>query len=163
MESNKLIEIVDVAIRAEEIQIHFFSKLARKFNKNHELSSILETIAKDKVAHKLFFHELINLAKAHKFNVDESNERFMKTVDLKRLFKELSIVGDNSEPLDVLDKAFVILRESILYYQGIKDIIGKDKDLDDIIKYCKDHFSLLSKFANKDDENYIPSISFWEY
>lgn len=161
MEKNNLLEIIDTALEAEEIGIQFYSKLSHRFRADSELNSILTSMAKMKVRHKRIFQNLRNSIENNDINLSPIDFEFSKKITLRRFFEDIDVVGDHTKPMAVLAKAYAFQKESILYYNLIRDIIGKNPELDTIIDFCKEHLTYLTPYIDHNDEGFKPISDYW--
>jgi rubrerythrin len=142
---------IETAIKAEELGITFYSELAKKFLGNQELKTIFELLAKDEIEHKRQFGELLK-----GINVDspfnKSDSAFMAGIDLTSYFPALETVNMNLKPSDILRSAFDFEKDSVLYYSAIKDVIGSNPVIDEIIRMEKLHMTQLFKYISTDSK-----------
>ncbi len=150
-------DLIKIAIRAEELGINFYSELAKRFFRYEDLKSSLEQLAKDEVEHKRQFSELLADVGDDKYQISEEDRDFLKGVDISKFFEGMETIGENVKPISILTKAYAFEKESVLYYLGIRDIIGKNAKLDEIIKIEKLHVTKLMKYIL--DESKFRGIS----
>lgn len=137
----------ETAIRAEELGITFYSELARRFSKKPELKELFEILAKDEVEHKRQFTELLNNYGDQIFNANEMDGEFLKGVDISKFFPGMETVDDNIKPAAVLARAYAFEKESVLFYLGIRDVMGNSEQIEKIIKIEKEHVVKLMKYV----------------
>ncbi len=139
-------DLIKTAIRAEELGINFYSELSKRFYKFEELKQTLELLAKDEVEHKRQFTELLSDVGEDKYEISEEDRDFLKGVDISKFFEGMETIGANVKPISILTKAYAFEKESVLYYIGIRDVVGKNPKLDQIIKIEKSHVTKLMKY-----------------
>lgn len=144
--------IIETAIRAEELGISFYSELAKKVAKNEELKAILELLAKDEVEHKRQFTNLLKEVEQQSFELSDADKDYMQGVDVSKFFDSMETIDPNANPQTVLAKAYAFEKESVLFYIGLRDIIGSNTQLDQIIKYEKSHMTKLMKYVFEDSK-----------
>lgn len=152
MQEITLKSIIETAIRAEELGINYYSELAKRFHKNAEIKEMFELLAKDEVLHKKQFNDLLSNLNDFNVAITELDKSFMSGVDISKFFKGMESVDNNAKPEEVLKNAFEFEKESVLFYSGLRDIIGENKELDEIIKLEKQHMTSLLKYIIDDAE-----------
>lgn len=155
MEKISVINLIETAIKAEDIGIQFYSKLSRRFVRNNQLKMVLERMAKQKIEHKRFFTETLNRVRHNSYSISDLDRRYFESIDLAKFFDDIEVVGDHTKPLAVLTKAFAFEKESILFYQSLRDILGKSSEFDEIIDFCKLHMNLFLEYVEPMDESRI--------
>ena len=143
-------QVIQTAIRAEELGINYYSELAKRFSKYEDLRHILEQLAKDEVEHKRQFSEMLRNVGNDKFDIKEEDAEFMRGVDISKFFDGMETVGANVKPIAVLARAYAFEKESVLFYLGLRDIMGKNAQLDEIIRIEKSHVTKLMQYVLED-------------
>jgi len=144
-------QAIEIAMKAEELGAKFYAQLAKKFDANEELKATLEQLARDEVDHKKQFADLMNLEPSKNINISDEHYDFLKQIDISSHFGYMEKINDINEE-DVLKKAYEFEKESVLFYHGIKDIVGDSKELDEIIKMEKTHMTKILKYIITDSE-----------
>jgi rubrerythrin len=144
-------QAIEIAMKAEELGAKFYAKLAKKFENNEDLKAMLEQLARDEIDHKKQFAELLNLEPNKTINVADEHYDFLKQIDISKHFDQMANVDDVQEK-DILNNAYEFEKESVLFYHGIKDIVGESKELDEIIKMEKAHMTQILKYIITDAE-----------
>jgi rubrerythrin len=152
--------ILETAVKAEDLGISFYTELARKFAGNDEIRSILEMLARDEVEHKRQFSELLRDVGEENYHLSQIDIDYIKSVDLSRHFDGLENVSSNIKPMAVLTRAYAFEKESVLFYTGLRDIIGRNPMLDEIIKIEKSHVTKLMKYV-LDESHFRGMIDTW--
>jgi rubrerythrin len=142
---------IEIAMKAEELGAKFYAQLAKKFENNAELNATLEQLARDEVDHKKQFAALLDVEPGENINISDEHFDFLKQIDISRHFDYMQNVADVKEE-EVLKNAYEFEKESVMFYHGIKDIVGDSKELDEIIKMEKQHMTQLLKYIITDAE-----------
>lgn len=141
-----LYQAIQTAIEAEEHGVKFYSDMAKQFSNDEKLKNIFEALAKDEVEHKKQFTALLESASDKKTELNEDNLIYFKSCDISKFF---GVMNESSsyKAEDVLKQAFQFEKESVLYYTGIRDIIGKSEQMDTIIEKEKFHMTQILKYV----------------
>src|SRR6056297_1117911 len=99
-------EVVQTAIKAEELGAAFYKELADKLSQNQELRSVFERLAKDEAAHKKHFAELLDKVSEKEYRIDEDKEVFLKACDVSKFFPKMEKIDAAVKPEDVLKNAY---------------------------------------------------------
>ena len=136
---------IEFAIKTEELGNIFYTRMAKKFNEDKEISEIFSLLAKDEVAHQKQFEQLLekvpdDLGVSSRredrlafLKVMSRSEFFMGTDGLYAKLDEIKTTQD------ALEKAFRLEKDTLGYYQAMKDVIGESIILDAIIEAEKSH------------------------
>lgn len=142
---------IEIAMKAEELGAKFYGNLAKKFSDKPDLKETLEQLAKDEVDHRKQFGDLLNIEPGRKVTVPEEHYDFLKQIDISKYFDNMKDVEDVDEK-EILTQAYEFEKETVLFYHGIKDVVGDSKELDEIIKMEKTHMNKLLKYIVTDAE-----------
>ena len=152
MEEITLKKTIETAIKAEELGISFYSELSKLFGKDTELKEMFELLAKDEVEHKRQFTELLKSVADEDVQINDVDKEFMQGIDISKYFEFMESVDTNVKPSAVLMRAYAFEKESVLYYSGIRDIIGSSLQLDAIIQLEKMHMIRIMKYIVSDSK-----------
>ena len=147
-------EIYQFAIRIEENGIKFYSEFAKK-TKNKKIKDLFSALSYAEVEHKKTFEKM--LSEIEKYEPQEAYPEeyfsYLKAYadglifDLKQLKEQQNKLKTTTQILD-----FAIQREkdSILYYQEIKNLISEkqQKELEKIINEERKHMLDLTYIKN---------------
>lgn len=145
-------EAVNTAIKAEALGADYYAKMAKKAAAKPELKEMFELLAKDEIEHKKQFEELSQLLPEEIPNASEVDALFLEGVDIKKFFPSMENIDENLKPSDVIKNAYDFEKESVLFYGGVRDLIGPSPILDEIIKIEKAHVTQLMKYALDDSK-----------
>lgn len=150
MEQMTLKKCVEFAVATEENGARYYSRMARKFASNAEISGMFKSLAKDEVAHRKKFSKL--LAKIPQesgvSNAPEQNE-YLRAMSISEFFSSHQGVLKDMDKIksseDALEKAFNLEKATLGFYQAVQDVLGRNRTLTSIIKEEKDHVTRLMK------------------
>lgn len=136
---------IKTAIKAESLGVAFYADLAKKYADDPELNEMFKLLARDEVEHKKQFEEILSAAEGSNITPNEIDIEFLNGIDISSYFAGMEKVDTTLTPSQILQSAFNFEKESVLYYTTIRDIIGKNPQLDEIIKIEKLHMNQLMK------------------
>ncbi|MFP4368193.1 MAG: ferritin family protein [Candidatus Kapaibacterium sp.] len=154
MRDIDLKDAIQIAIKAEDHGIKYYSELAQKFSKDQELKETFEKLAKDEVEHKSQFSDLMKSIDGKEFKMSAIDKEFIKGVNIEKFFEGMEVVDRHERAQAALTRAYAFEKESVLFYSGIRDIIGSSPELDKIIQYEKEHMTKLLKYIIVDDSKF---------
>lgn len=130
------------AVKAEELGVKHYSELARKYSDNFELKEAFELLAKDEAEHKKSFMELAESYGGFT-NASEEALEYLQIMDISKHFENL----DTTAPLlEVMRRALSFEKDSVLFYDALRDAVGKNDALDSIIDFEKGHVRKLMQY-----------------
>jgi hypothetical protein len=151
-----LATLIEKAIKTEEISVTFYAELAHKFSRYQSIREFLESASKDKVLIK-------NLLSGVEISMNQVNilfsnidNYFLAAADISAYQDKIDSLDPSFGPIDFLSLAFNFEKDSMLLYQGLRDVCGNMTHLTDLIAtkkelitYLMSHRSLLEKKAGK--------------
>lgn len=148
---------IEFAIATEETGVRAYSKLAKKFSAEEEISAAFALLAKDEKAHKVQFQALLDHVPPDEGIMSEDERsRYLRAMAMSEFFRgDGGLIGklDKSETLD--EALLVVLgfeKATLSYYLAVKDILGEVADLDNIIQAEKGHIARLMKYILTDEK-----------
>ncbi len=145
-------EVIEIAIRAEELGINFYSGLARKFTKRPDIKEMFELLAKDEVEHKRNFSGLASTLADGDVELNEDDMIYLKGVDISKHFNQMDSLDDNLNPVEVMNIVLEFEKESVLYYNHIRDMVGANDTIDSIIDKEKEHVRKVMQYLITDSK-----------
>lgn len=149
MKDLSINDVIDIAIRAEDLGAKAYVDLSKKFSNDSNLKDLFENLARDEVEHKLFFTELSKKTSNLKLSLAEVDREFLQGVDISKFFEPIQKSQDMSIT-DIFKLIYDFEKESVLFYVGIRDVVEDEKILDEIIRVEKDHMNRIMKFILTD-------------
>ena len=135
-----------IAVETEQRGDKFYSELSRKYSDNIELREMFEFLAKDEKDHEKQFRKLLDKHGSDETEVGEVDGEFLEAVDLRKFFDKMKDIPEDLDPRDVLQIAFELEREAVLFFSTIRDILGESPELDEIIQIEKGHMTKVMKY-----------------
>ena len=135
---------VELAIAIEEMGTELYRRLGRKWESNADLQDLFTRLAMEEVAHGEVLRTLLFIVGTPRTNpVDDLDEESLKAIAHASFFFEkggaLKGIEDLPTPEQVLDKVLKFEKSTLLYYRGLKDVLGASPTLDGIIAEEKRH------------------------
>jgi rubrerythrin len=120
--------------------------MAKKFSEKENLKKVFEILALDEVEHKKQFQDLLPESSNYGKTLSEDDILYFKGCDISKFFPRMEELSDSLTSDEVLQYAFEFEKESVLFYTGIKDMMGVHDKLDIIIAKEKGHMTKLMKY-----------------
>jgi len=148
MDDFTLHEALKLAVTTEQIGAKVYTRLAKKFGSDKDIAEVFSRLAKDERAHESQFQALLDqnpktAETPGRFGVDE----YLRATAISEFFKDETF--DNfdkiEEPTDALANALAMERATLLFYQAIRDTIGDNTALAEVIKAEKSHLTTLMR------------------
>jgi len=157
---------VQFAVATEKLAAEYYEKLADRFADRAEIARIFRQLAADEKDHELQFSGLLPTLPQEESDVLSDDQ----SMYLRAAAGSAFITGEKGalwkpdqieSPFDALTQAMAFERATLLYYQAVKEILGKNTALDAIIAAEKNHMVSLLKAIISDAEfrgltNYWP-------
>lgn len=152
MPKYSMTEVIEMAVQTEKLGYAFYTRMAGKFKKQEKMAEFFSNMAEKEVWHEKVFTGLLgeidesvapeNWEEAQSyFRAVVQSEFFLGTgMSLPAMIDSIKTVSD------AVDFAIGFEKETVLYFIGIKDMVGDNPTLDKIIEEEKSHVSWLGKF-----------------
>ena len=148
MDEFTLNEALKLAVTTEQIGAKVYTRFARKFADHKEIAGVFSQLAKDERVHESQFQVLLDRnPRAAETASQYGEDEYLRATAISGFFKDEAF--DNLEkiekPKDALANAFAMERATLLFYQAIRDRIGADTALDEVIQAEKSHLTALMR------------------
>ena len=150
LEELTIRKALEFAAKTEELGNLFYTKLAKKFE-NEEICEIFSTLAQDELAHKKQFQTLMEKTPEDP-NVSSKDERMalLKIMSRSEFFMGEDGLYRNIEQIetrdDALERAVKLEKDTLGYFQAMRDVLGDNEILTAIIKIEKRHLIKLMEY-----------------
>jgi rubrerythrin len=150
LEELTIRKALEFAAKTEELGNLFYSKLAKKFE-NEEISEIFSILAQDELAHQKQFQTLMEQTPEDP-NVSSKDERMALLKIMSRseffmgedgLYRKIDQIKTRE---DALERAVNLEKDTLGYFQAMKDVLGDNEILTAIIKIEKSHLVKLMEY-----------------
>jgi rubrerythrin len=138
-------EVVEFAIRTEEIGAELYQALARKFASDRELSEMFEGLGRDEVQHGEHFRSLREriASRLRDRPVSPDQRDYLRAMSLSEVFSGRKTIATDLDAIrtreDALERALNLEKATLAYYQAMREIVGADDVLDALIAVEKKH------------------------
>jgi len=150
MEEMTLKKCIEFAVATEENGARFYSRMARKFAADPEVSDLFKSLAKDEVLHrKKFSKRLSKLPQDSGVSNAPEQSEYLRAMSISEFFSHqqgpLKGMDKIKSSEDALEKAFNLEKATLGFYQAVQDVLGRNRILTSIIKEEKNHVIRLMK------------------
>jgi rubrerythrin len=144
IEDLSLRRAIEFAIQTEKQGAEFYDRMAKKFADNEELKEIFSILARDEEIHEFQFQRLLKeLPFEERGELSEDEVEYLRAVSAAEVFYGHHAALDSADTIesreDALQRAHEMERSTLLYYRAMKDIVGPNPVLDEIIGMEKQH------------------------
>lgn len=141
---------VEFAIATEANGAQYYEQLAGNFAGNQELAGVFQQLSKDEVVHKAKFSELLkNLPEEAGSLKSSAAGDYIMAMSVSEFFSRdkgpLAGIDQVKNRDDALEKVFGFEKATLGFYLAVKDAIGQNSTLDQIIEEEKAHITRLMK------------------
>jgi rubrerythrin len=149
-------EIIDIAVGIEETGFEFYTECRKKFTDAH-VADVFEFLAREELVHKELFQTLYGEETPQGIFTDEYFA-YLKAIGGSRIFNghiknAVQLLAGMDTPIDAIKHAFVVEKDSILFYTEMKSLYPAEKNtlslLDRIIGEERKHVAVLFDLAEK--------------
>jgi rubrerythrin len=147
-------QAIEFAVKTEELGTKFYQQLALKFSDQPELKDLFELLAKDEVMHEAQFRRLLEqtppdegVSTGPEFQYLRAmslSQFFMGQDGLKKKCKEIEGKGD------ALGIAFELEKATLQYYSAMREVLGENDILKDVIEAEKEHLTKVMQYIVTD-------------
>jgi rubrerythrin len=140
-------EALELAIATEQLGAELYGRLAKRFSGEKELSKIFERLEHDERSHEACFAELLDdLPEDHEPD-DGGHEAhdYLRATAIPELFWRSTFMqmAEAEAPEHVFRNASNLEQNAILMYEAMREAIGPNPVLDEIIETEKNHVVTL--------------------
>ena len=151
MEKLSIMEVLEQAVRTEDLGHDFYTAMANKFKENEGLGNLFQTLAQKELLHKTRFEELKELTgEEEPADWEEASSYFRAVVESEFFLgkgKSLPSLEHIKNASDALKFAIGFEKETILYFSGLRDVVKAKEIIDEIINEEKYHIKWLATFG----------------
>jgi rubrerythrin len=141
---------IEFAVATEDVGAKFYRQLAKKFTGHRELPELFELLGKDEEEHKRQFSELLRrLPKEPAASGTAGRSDYVRAMSVSEFFSrdrgpfaDIDKIGDRD---DALDKVFGFEKATLGFYQAVRDMIGSNAVLNQVIEAEKNHITRVMK------------------
>ena len=146
---------IEFAATTEDMGAKYYSDLASKFSHNQEMSQLFFSLAKEEVAHKKQFVQMLkSIPEDEDSSKNGDDILYLKAMATSKYFsvekgpfKDIDNITTREE---ALGKAFEFEKATLGFYQAIKEILGEHDVLNAVIAAEKKHVVNIMKIMVAD-------------
>lgn len=150
MENFSISEVIEQAIQTEKLGYEFYTKMARRFEKDEKLKNLFETLALKEQQHEKKFSELKERVQYEIPENWEEASQYLRAIVESEFFlgknKSLPSLEHMKTITDAVKFALGFERETLLYFYSLRDIVKEKEIIDEIINEEKSHIMWLSEY-----------------
>jgi rubrerythrin len=143
-------QVVQVAIEAEARGAELYRDLAARFTAEAEGRKVFTTLARDEEGHQAQFRALQSKLPAGEQGALGSEQgQYLTALAAERLLAGSGLMAQPERigsTKDALERAYALERATLLYYHGMRDILGRGEVLDAIIEAEKGHLVQVMRY-----------------
>lgn len=143
-------QVLGFAIRTEKLGREMYASLARSFADDEELATLFSTLAEDERFHQAELEELRErLSDDAQRRLSRDDSGYLEGLAREKIFariEETTAAGAISERADALQAAYELEKATLLYYDGVQEVLGENQVLDRIIAMEKRHLRQVMKY-----------------
>ncbi|RJP70303.1 MAG: hypothetical protein C4532_09405 [Candidatus Abyssobacteria bacterium SURF_17] len=142
---------IELAVTTEKLGAGFYKALGKRFRENKELNELFALLAKDEEAHEKQFRALLEKIPAdEKAGKPDDRYQYLAALSLSEFFVGKEGALKDADKIktrdDALRRAFSFEKATLLFYHGIKDVLGENELLQNIIRAEKSHVVSVMKY-----------------
>lgn len=160
-EVKTLHHALELAVATEDMASDYYRRLAEKFADEAEVKQVFEQLSADEEGHKKAFKTILdNAAGREQVLSDDPNYEYLKAAAQSKFFDKdyFENIGDINSTEEALGRALGLEKATLLYYEGLRDYLQHDDNLEKVISAEKRHVANLiriipteAKFRSLDD------------
>ncbi len=150
MEKFSIMEVIEQATQTEKLGAHFYNRMADKFKDNQEIKKLFETLEDKELQHEETFSSMKEKVDDKDVEGWEEVSQYLRAIVESAFFlgkdKALTSIESVKTVSEAVDYALGFEKETLLYYQVMRDVIKEKKTIDEIINEEKSHIVWLNRF-----------------
>jgi rubrerythrin len=139
---------IEFAVKTEEAGAIFYRKMARRLSDDREIHELFMKLAEDEDNHRAQFEALMEKV-PEEFAFKSQRERLavLRATSMSEFFLGEDGVFRNLDSIrtvkDAVKRALRLEKDTLSYYQAIRDLIGKNSIVDAMIQAERNHIETL--------------------
>ena len=153
MQDLTLRKSIELAIKTEQLGADFYWRMERKFAEQQELKDIFAQLVKDEKAHEMQFKAILKGVPDEPIEQQQYElHQFLRATAISEFFRDDAFKNVDSIKLadDALGRSLAFEKATLQYYQAIRDILGQNQALEEIINAERTHVITLMKIITAD-------------
>ncbi|RJQ15091.1 MAG: hypothetical protein C4560_11070 [Nitrospiraceae bacterium] len=151
MENFSIREVIEQAVQTEKLGYDFYTGASNRFRENDRLVKLFDILAGQELKHEKIFSQLREKLKDEILENWEEASRYLRAIVESEFFlgknKALTSLENLKSAEEAVQRALGFEKETLLYYNGLRDIVKEKQLIDEIINEEKGHIVWLSEFG----------------
>ena len=139
---------VELAVITEQLGADFYDRMKHKFAARKELVEIFDQLVRDERKHETQFKKILETVPEQDIKDEQSDQyQYLRATAMSSFFGRdgLKDTEHIETDEDALGKAMAFEKDTLQYYRAIRDILGEQPQLDQIINAERTHVIALMK------------------
>ena len=153
MERFSVREVIEQAVRTEQLGYNFYSSMAEKFKDNKKLRDLFDTLARKEQTHEQRFKELYEIVGDEEIEGWEDVSEYMRAFAESEFFlgsdKAIVKMKEIQGAQDAVDFALAFEKETLLYFLSLRKAVREREIVDEIINEEQSHVMWLNRFKDR--------------
>lgn len=153
MQDLTLRKAIQLAVTIEQMGADFYRRMERKFKDNEQLKEIFGRLVQDEQSHETQFKAILEKTPDDAIG-DQQYElyQYLRATAITDIFRQETFkkTEEIKDKDDALGFALSFEKATLQYYQAIRDILGKEPQLGEIIEAERQHVVSLMKVITAD-------------
>lgn len=152
---------LELAVATEELGGRYYQDMAKRFGDNPQVAAIFEDLAAEEAHHEAEFRALVGQIESERPATDDVYY-LLRAAALSEFFdpKKLEETSDIGTPAEALLMALAFEKSTLFFYQSLRDTLGPNPQLDELIAAEKSHVTRLTRLIVS-DANYGGDLEPW--
>lgn len=156
LEGMSFKEIVEFAIKTEEIGARFYERMAAKFSDNSELEKVFTKLSRDEKVYGQQFAKVLEETPERDREISNAPESkyYLRAMSISEFFSRESGPFADRDEIETRDQALgqalAFEKATLGFYRGVEDVMGSHEALREIIDAEKQHITTITKILLTD-------------
>ena len=148
---------IEFAVKTEEAGELFYTKMARRFEGNEEVSKIFTALALDEKAHhETFSRWLAEVPEEPALKSQRERLAVLRAMSMSEFFLGEDGIFKNLEGIetgqDAIRRAYRLEKDTLGYYLAMKEILGASELLDKLIRAEEGHLTAVARYLDNEGD-----------
>ncbi len=139
---------VELAVVTEQMGADFYDRLKHKFASEKDLADIFDQLVRDERKHETQFKTILDSVPEQDIESEQFEKyQYLRATAISSFFRKDSLknTDDIKTADDALGKALAFEKATLQYYEAMRDVLGKQQQLEEIINAERTHVVALMK------------------
>jgi len=139
---------IELAVVTEQMGADFYDRLKHKFANQKELAEIFDQLVRDERKHETQFKTVLESVPEQDIRAEQFEQyQYLRATAISSFFRKdgLKNTDDIETSNDALGKALAFEKATLQYYEAIRDILGEQPQLEQIIDAERSHVVAIMK------------------